>query len=390
MRNKSLLNVLLTIFLIISLAFTNNQIKPSKNRKTNRKSNDSKVSSEQCGNPLSKEYLQKFSVSECDMVSEGSICLFDGERVLLPNAAPSGCLGYWNFDDIRPLDSSGNNNHALRKVDAGPAFGGLGASAFFNGGEYLEVGFDKAFLTTDYTITFFFYLVEDSFSTKEGSRYCPLIQRGIDDLYAKNFNRAPGIYLDRKEKYIKTYIKTLDASMNQGEVLSSNARVSSQKWYHFALRKEKGEVKLYVNGILDAKMSLKASAQQNNGSLFIGGSPWLKDQCSYPFLIDELRYYNIALNEDYIQAEASPVLGSIEPSFIQLGCINCNLKQAAVSCLEGYHVCTSVELHTGGYQVARNMGWLNWNTHIWSHSAIKNVKDFDKLTGLSLCCSDLK
>jgi len=33
---------------------------------------------------------------------------------------------------------------------------------------------------------------------------------------------------------------------------------------------------------------------------------------------------------------------------------------------------------------------LNWNTHIWSHSAIKNVKDFDKLTGLSLCCSDLK
>jgi len=107
-------------------------------------------------------------------------------------------------------------------------------------------------------------------------------------------------------------------------------------------------------------------------------------------LIDELRYYNIPLSENFIQAEASPVLGSIEPSFIELGCINCSLKEAAVACVEGYHICTSVELHTGGYQVARNMGWLSWNTHIWSHSALKNEKEFDKLKGLALCCSDLK
>ena len=198
------------------------------------------------------------------------------------------------------------------------------------------------------------------------------------------------MYFDRKKKIIKNYVKTLEADLIQGEVLVSNARISVQKWFHFAFRKKGNELKFYVNGILDSKINLKAFATQIKSSLYIGGVPWLKDQCSFAFLMDEIRYYNIAISEDYIQAEASPVLGSIEPSFIQLGCINCNLKDAAVSCTDGYHVCTSVELHTGGYQVARNLGWLSWNTHIWSHTALKNIKEFDKLKGLALCCSDLK
>ena len=388
MKDKMVFNTLyLTLFLIITAKVKCSNVKPIKQK---YRVDNSTNTLAQCNNPLPKEFLQKFSSSECDMISEGSICLFNGERVILPFSVPKGCIGYWNFDEIRPLDKSGNNNHALRKVNAGPSFGSIGASGFFNRGEYLEIPFNNAFLTNDYTITFFFYLIEDSFSNKEGTRLCPLIQRGVDDLFTKSFQRAPAIYIDRRKKNIKTYIKTLDVDLVQGETFTSNAIIGSQKWFHFALKKKNNELKLYVNGILDSKMVLKSFAQQNNANLYIGNVPWLKDGCSYGFLIDELRYYNIAISEDYIQAEASPILGSIEPSFIQLGCMNCGLKEAAVSCTDGYHVCTSVELHTGGYQVARNLGWLSWNTHIWSHSALKNSNDFDKLKGLTLCCSDLK
>jgi len=377
------------LFIIITLLIVKVDLTRMKPRPSKRQANDT-VSIAQCTNPLAKEYVTQFSSSECDMLSEGPICLFNGERVILPFAVPKGCIGYWNFDDIRPLDNSGNTNHALGMIGAGPAFGSLGASAFFKDGEYLEVPFNNNFGTNDFTITFFYYLIEDSYSSSTGTRFCPMIQRGNDNLYSKEFQRSPGLYLDRKDKILKTYVSSLDADSVQGELLDSNAKIRSQKWFHFALQKDKNNVKLYINGILDAQIKLKASSQQNKGSLYIGGVPWLKDQCNFPFLLDEFRYYNIAIDENYIQAEASPVLGSIESSFIQLGCINCGLKEAAVACVEGYHVCTSIELHTGGYQVARSMGWLSWNTHIWSHSALKNQKEFDKLKGLSLCCSDLK
>jgi len=176
----------------------------------------------------------------------------------------------------------------------------------------------------------------------------------------------------------------------QGETITSHSKLTSMKWYHIAIVKNKKEIKLYINGILDQELVLKYTPEANQSNLYLGGVPWLKDQCNYPFLIDEVRYYNIAIEEDYIQAEASPILGNIQPSYIKLGCINCHLKEAMNNCKNDYHICTSVELHTGGYQIARNLGWLQWNTHIWTHSAYKHMRKFDSLKGLAICCSDLK
>lgn len=75
-------------------------------------------------------------------------------------------------------------------------------------------------------------------------------------------------------------------------------------------------------------------------------------------LIDNLRVYNIDLKEAWIQAEAAPALGGVEPNFVQLGCDKCGLKKAASACPQEYHLCTTVELYTAGYHVARSMGWV--------------------------------
>ena len=83
--------------------------------------------------------------------------------------------------------------------------------------------------------------------------------------------------------------------------------------------------------------------------MYIGAVPWLKELCSVPLYMDEVRFYNKIVYESEIEAEAAPALGGIATNFIQLACINCSLPEAAESCHEGYHLCTAVELHTGGF-----------------------------------------
>lgn len=342
------------------------------------------------GDNQADAYNKKFDNSECDLISDGAICLFNGERVLLPMAAPKGLVGYWNFDEVRPLDNSGNRNHGVGVVKSGPAFGGSGASAFFSGGDYITIPYQTAMSSPDFTVTFWLFVVQDFFTASKGIRYCPLFQRGNDDLFSKKFQRSPALYYDRKEKSLKFYVKTKNEELIQGESLTSNARITTQRWLHIAIVKIDNKLKLYVNGILDNQMILKSNIEKSEAPLYIGNVPWLKDQCDYPFLMDEVRYYNSAIEEDKIQAEASPILGGIEPSFLQLGCMNCPLKEASTACVDGYRLCTSIELHTGGYQIARSMGWLKWNTHIWTHGALKTPGDFAKLKGLALCCAELK
>jgi hypothetical protein len=342
-------------------------------------------------NASSPDILTNFNNAECDLITDGPICIYNGDRVLLPFAKPKGLIGYWNFDEIKPLDNSGNKLHGVGNVKPGPAFGGLGSSALFSGGDYMHIPYNKGFDAKSFSITFWLFVVQDFFSSNKGIRFCPFIQRGEDNLVEKKFTRSPGLYFDRKDRHMVVFTTTTDKDNHEGESMTSNAKVTQQRWLHVSLVMSEGKnLKLYVNGILDAESTLKGDLNANSGDLYVGNVPWLKDQCDFPVLIDELRYYDIAIEEDKIQAEASPVLGGIEPNFLRLGCIDCTLTQAAQVCKEGYRLCTSIELHTGGYQIARSMGWLNWNTHIWTNGALKSPTDFEDLKGLGLCCAELK
>ncbi len=333
---------------------------------------------------------KQFSLSECDMITDGPICLLNGDRIFLPSAKPKNLIGYWSFDETTIMDDSGNNNHAINEIKAGPAFGGIGMSAFFSEGNYLEVPHSKVFESPDFTITFWFYLMKHSNDEILGLKLCPIVQKGLDNLFNKSYNRFPSIFYDRKDRNFKIYAKTNLEELNEGESFFSNARVTYDKWLHISLTKKEQKLFFYVNGILDSKFDLKGAGIYNYESLFIGGTPLSKDQCKFDFLIDEMRFYNNCLEKDYIQAEASPALGNIEPNFIQLGCFNCGIKDAAISCVDGYKICSSIEMHTAGYQISRAMGWLHNDAHIWTHSALANENEFEGLKGIALCCAEIK
>ncbi len=61
----------------------------------------------------------------------------------------------------------------------------------------------------------------------------------------------------------------------------------------------------------------------NQGPLFIGGVPWMRDECSLNMLIDKFSFYNKELKAFEIQAQSQPSLGMVEGSSLHLGCIAC-------------------------------------------------------------------
>jgi hypothetical protein len=330
-----------------------------------------------------------FDNTQCGLLMQGPICIKNGNRVILPSATPKNLVGHWSFDKIKPLDESGNFNHAKNTVETGSSFGGIGYSAQFSQGNYLEVPNSSSFQGKDFTITFWFYLNKKE-KEEGGMKICPLIQKGLDDLFNKNYIRYPGIHFDKKEYKFKIYVNTNTPGINVGESFFSNGKAVEERWTHISIMKKKNKLMIFLNGILDNKIELKGTGIENKGSFFIGGSPPYMDQCKFNFKIDELKYYNDSIDIDFLQAEASPALGSIEPNFLQLGCIDCDIKTAEVSCTEGYRLCYSVELHAGGYTIAKANGWINFETHIWTSSALKKKDEWKNVKGLGLCCAEIK
>jgi len=317
---------------------------------------------------------------QCDVDTSGPICLGGQEQLLLPNALQGGLIGFWNFDKSQPIDVSGNRNHGVGTIQAGPSMAGQGSSAFFHQ-NFLEIPGAAQFHQQDFTYAFWVYLINDggTGSPHEGFRICPILRKGLDKYQIgiesmKTYAATPAVLFDRITHSLRVEIATGSTDSAVAEAFESNARLKLGRWYHLAVVRLDSlrSTRLYVNGILDSSQSTPGYLQVNDEGLFVGSDPLVKDKCNVPMYVDNLKVYNRAVSPDEIQAEASPALNGIEPSFIRLACVSCSLETAVKNCPEGYHVCSSLELHMGGYQVARILGWLNKGTHVWSHSSIAN------------------
>ncbi len=242
---------------------------------------------------------------------------------------------------------------------------------------------------SSYTLSFWIFMIDDFFSSIKGNRLCPLLQKGRDDIVSNNYRRSPSIILDRKTKQLKVYISTTKSNSVEGESFISNSRIYNQRWIHIALVKNKNKVALLVNGVVDTEFVLQGGPVEDTGDLYLGGVKWLSGFCQFPFLIDEFKYFDTALEFNLIQAEAAGALAGLQSDLLKFGCRDCGIEEANRSCSGEYRLCTTIELHTGGYQISRSLGWLDWNTHIWTHSAVKKTKEYANKKGLALCCREL-
>lgn len=315
----------------------------------------------------------------CEEDAAGAICFGDhSEQVLLPPALQPGVVGFWSFDTVMPLDASGNDNHGLASLQAGPSLAGQGSSAHFFKSNFMVVRGSETLKLQDFSYTFWIHVLDDAAGPHQGLRVCPLLRKGSADGRVEDGQTplppAPAIFIDRQSRHLRIEVGTvggtpgLMASLGT-EGFDSNARLKRGRWYHIAVVRLNGQrrTRLYVNGVLDASQSTKGFTAPNSGPLYVGGDPSSGDQCNVPMYIDELKIYNRPLSHDEIQAEAAPALAGVEASFLRLACTDCPLEIAMQNCPDTYHICNSLELHMGGYQIAHALGYLKHGGNVWSH-----------------------
>jgi len=334
----------------------------------------------------------------CDSDLSGPICFGDGRKQsLLPNAVPNGLVGHWDFDSEVAIDSSGNGNHGVTELLHGPSPVGSGHSASFTK-NFMMVPSSANLKLADFTYSFWIYLQDDETQVGRSATWCPLIRKGIHMAETEQFASAPALLFNHRTGKLRAEVTTSMKGTEDGEYMDSNARLLPNRWLHVAMvhHSKNPSLLLYVNGILDSVTKTQGALVINDYPLYVGGDPFTKDQCGFTVLMDELRVYSHAVPPHQLQAEAAPALGGTDPSYVRLGCVGCSLEAAAKSCPRDRHVCTSLELHTGGFQVARSLGWLGSGTHVWTHAAVtkgadnemvsQQAKSGESTSGLGLCC----
>jgi len=336
---------------------------------------------------------------QCDSDLSGSICYAGQQHALMANAVPPGLVGHWDFNSDVPMDSSGNGNHGVTELVHGPSPAGSGHSAAFTK-TFMMVPNSAQLKLTDFTYSFWIYLMDDgtpASATGRSATWCPLIRKGVHMVETEQFAAAPALLFNHRTGTLRAEITTSYKGTEDGEYVDSNARLLANRWVHIAMvhHSANPSLLLYVNGILDAVLKTQGTMVNNDYPLYVGGDPFSMAQCGFTVYMDELRVYSHAVPPHHLQAEAAPALGGTDPSYVRLGCLKCSLQDAAKSCPANRHICTSMELHTGGFQVARSLGWLAAGTHVWTHAAVTKGADAEmgaqgktaeSSSGLGLCC----
>ena len=182
-----------------------------------------------------------------------------------------------------------------------------------------------------------------------------------------------------------------ESDIEKGEQLKSQGIVKSGKWLNINLIKNNHNVSLILNGLLDQKIKLRSEMLERSditNKLFIGG------KMPYEIYIDEFKVYNKVLDMDYIQAEISPMFASTVSNLAEysLACLDCDLITAEVICKnnstqqEILEVCPSIKMHLGGYVLARSVGYLRYNTRMWTLESMKYRNVLKNKKGLAMCC----
>jgi hypothetical protein len=179
-------------------------------------------------------------------------------KVLAPEARHKDMSGWWKFDDGFGYDWSGNGAHAQPVPAAGPARGGHGASAAFNGKEdFIMIPNSKVAQSRQMTVMFWMYLLEDFTGTMR-----TILRKG-----ASADEKTPTIMLQAESRRLRV-LASSEAADKEG--FDSVAYIPPKRWTHVALMIEGKLMQLYVNGMFDSQVVMKGNAVFNTGPFVVG------------------------------------------------------------------------------------------------------------------------
>jgi len=327
----------------------------------------------------------KFSNDDCFDIPI-SLCSNNGQKILTSLNKPNNLIGWYTFDEIYPIDSSGHNNHASGTLLPGPSAFIKGQSAYFTGENMLTIKNDENLYTktNSLSLTFWLYLLEDS-----TDNWRTIIAKGnnIQEL-------TPTIMLWPKERRLHVRVST-DMFWNEG--IESRGIIGFKQWTFISVVISGQMMQLYINGNIDSQLILKGKVIGNKGDLYIGKDPWRTGTKMY---IDNLKIYNTGISSKQIEAESyfsNPLIG---PNYAVLGCEKCTFLDGLDSCgnnaFGSYHMCSFEELYSGGYLLARKNGWFKFGTEVWTRESKEEMEKKKKeneignpnIMKMTICCSD--
>jgi len=193
-------------------------------------------------------------------------------------------VGYWPFDEGKgfPKDTSGNNNHG--KIEGEPNWvdGKFGKALEFDGKDDHIVVKDHPTLDFTKNLTIMAWFMPKAVMTKRR-----MMSKNDSIFVMFDFGDPNTIDLLVKP--------------NNDFVESKTSDWKTDQWYHFAGTYDGKSLRIYVNGKLEGEKKYGGGIAPSDLDLWIGGDDYGRPTDHFPGIIDEVRIYKHALNENQIQ-----------------------------------------------------------------------------------------
>ncbi|KFH05208.1 concanavalin A-like lectin/glucanase family protein [Toxoplasma gondii VAND] len=294
-----------------------------------------------------------------------ALCLGGTSQIITANAVPEGLSAWFTFDEIYPVDQTGNGNHMHRAPRSGPPHNGKGASAAFVNGASGTIR---------------------SSSTLESSEFTGLLDvpfGRLDRLLSTDASQTPTILLYPKTRKLSIRVTTTDST---SEGIPSLGALPLRRWTHIAVTASESRLKLFVNGVKDNEIALRGVVVSNSGDIVVGST---MENSGFEGYIDELRFYSRALPEGEVASlTAGGLTGIADTEFVFQGCAGCTFEMALHFNICGEpaaHLCSLRELYQGAIHIARVNGLLAGGQDIW-HSEMSSSDVAAGEKRLALCC----
>ncbi|PFH37478.1 hypothetical protein BESB_039360 [Besnoitia besnoiti] len=207
-----------------------------------------------------------------------AVCLGGTSQIITAPFIPDGLSAWFTFDQVYPVDQSGNGNHMHRAPRAGPPHNGSGASAAFVNGASGTIKSSSTLETSDFTVAFWMYLLGDS-----NGYFRNVISKGNDA------SQTPTIMLYPNTRKLSVRVTTTDSS---SEGLPSSGSLPLRRWTHITVTANGVRLKLFLNGVEDNEVVLRGKVIPNAGNIVVGST---MENSGFDGYIDDLRIYTRAL-----------------------------------------------------------------------------------------------
>ena len=221
----------------------------------------------------------------CVMEVAAFVCIC--ANVVVAQVVTDGLVSYWTFDkaDIEAgtvKDVWGSNDGSI-SGDPKIVEGKIGNAIEFDGDDGVDCGLDDSLLLGDTDLSFGLWFSFDNIADK--------------NYLIGNFSTQNGQYYHIWGDSGKL-VWSIDDNIVKSQ-LQSSTTIEVGKWYHAVGVREKGkEIKLYVNGVLEASGADQTGDITSDAPMYFGdrsaGERGLEGR------IDEVALYNRALSDDEI------------------------------------------------------------------------------------------